>query len=173
MSEKLIYAKTAKGVEEINKRSHGLSPRARQALIMLDGKRSIDDVMEMLPGKETLELLDDLFGNGFIEAQQEAPPAKAPQTKPVAPKPAAAKSVAQVELPQSEAERLQIAKNFMRNTVQTFLGGMGSGFISHIEKCNSIEELRRNFGPWKEAIELSRDGRKQLLDLEYRLMKLL
>ncbi len=173
MSEKLIYAKTAKGVEEINKRSHGLSPRARQALIMLDGKRSIDDVMEMLPGNETLELLDDLFAKGFIEPQQEAPPAKAPQTKPVAPKPAAAKPAAQVELPQSEAERLQIAKNFMRNTVQTFLGGMGSGFISHIDKCNSIDELRRNFGPWKEAIELSRDGRKQLLDLEYRLMKLL
>jgi hypothetical protein len=49
-----------------------------------------------------------------------------------------------------------MAKNFMRNTVQTFLGGMGSGFISHIDKCNNLEELRKNFGPWKEAIELSR-----------------
>ena len=173
MSEKLIYVKTPKGVEEINKRSHGLSPRARQTLIMLDGKRSIDDVMEMLPGDETLELLDELFANGFIDAQQESLVAEAPKAKPVAPKPAAEKPVAPAELPQSEAERLQIAKNFMRNTVQTFLGGMGSGFISHIDKCNSIEELRRNFGPWKEAIELSREGRKQLLDLEYRLMKML
>ena len=173
MPEKLIYVKTQKGVEEISQRSHGLPSRARQALILLDGKRSIDDVVEMLPGSETLELLDDLFAKGFIEAQHETPVVKAPEPKSAAPKPAAAKPVAQVELPQSEAERLQTAKNFMRNTVQTFLGGMGSGFISHIDKCNSIEELRRNFGPWKEAIELSRDGRKQLLDLEYRLMKLL
>ena len=173
MSEKLIYVKTPKGVEEISKRSHGLSPRARQTLIMLDGKRSIDDVMEMLPGDETLELLDELFANGFIDAQQESLAAEAPKAKSAAPKPTVAKPVVPAELPQSEAERLQIAKNFMRNTVQTFLGGMGSGFISHIDKCNSIEELRRNFGPWKEAIELSRDGRKQLLDLEYRLMKML
>jgi len=61
MSEELIYVKTRKAAEEIDKRSHSLPPRARQVLILLDGKRSINDVMEMLPGKETLELLDDLF----------------------------------------------------------------------------------------------------------------
>jgi hypothetical protein len=183
MSDELIYVKSQKGMEEIDKRSHGLPPRARQVLILLDGKRTIDDVAEMLSGDETLVLLDDLFAKGFIEEQQGASEAKVPQTKPAAPakaapkpvaaKPAATQPKVQDALPQNEAERLEMAKNFMRNTVRTFLGGMGSGFISHVDQCNSIEELRRNFGPWKEAIELSRDGRKQLLELEQRLMRLL
>lgn len=173
MSEKLVYVKTQKGVEEISKRSHGVPPRARQVLILLDGKRSIDDVTEMLPADGTLALLDDLFAGGFIELQHETPLAKARVVEPAVPKAVAPKPVATAELPKDDAARLEMAKNFMRNTVQTFLGGMGSGFISHIEKCHSFEELRKNFGPWKEAIELSGDGRKQLLDLEQRLMRLL
>lgn len=178
MSERLIYVKTQKGVDEINKRSHGLPPRARQVLILLDGKRSIDDVTNMIPGDETLELLDDLFAGGFMEPQHENAVVMAPEPKPAVvksttPKPVAAKPAAKAEFPKDDAARLEMAKNFMRNTVQTFLGGMGSGFISHIEKCHSFEELRKNFGPWKEAIELSGDGRKQLLDLEQRLMRLL
>jgi hypothetical protein len=173
MSEKLIYVKTQKGAEEINKRSHGLPPRARHVLILLDGKRSIDDVTNMIPGDETLAILDDLFAGGFMEPQHENAVVMAPVPKPGAPKPVAAKPVTRAELPKDDAARLEMAKNFMRNTVQTFLGGMGSGFISHIDKCHSFEELRKNFGPWKEAIELSGDGRKQLLDLEQRLMRLL
>jgi hypothetical protein len=66
-----------------------------------------------------------------------------------------------------------MAKNFMRNTIQTFLGVMGSGVISQVEKCNNFYELRHNFGVWKEAMELSKDGRKQLPDLEARLSALL
>jgi hypothetical protein len=173
MSEELIYVKTQKGVDEINQRSHGLSPRARQVLILLDGKRSIDDVTDMLPGDETLALLDDLFAGGFIESQQQTSVVKSRIIEPAAIKPVAAKPAAKVERPQDDAARLEMAKNFMRNTVQKFLGGMGSGFISHIDKCNNIEELRKNFGPWKDAIELTSEGRKQLLDLEQRLMALL
>jgi hypothetical protein len=178
MSDELIYVKSKKGTEEIDKRSHGLPPRARQVLILLDGKRSIEEVAEMLSGDETLALLDDLFAKGFIEEQQGAPVAKASEAKVASPAkattiPAAPKQTTQDPLPKSEAERLEMAKNFMRNTVRTFLGGMGSGFISHVDRCNSLEELRRNFGPWKDAIELSSDGRKQLLELEQRLMRLL
>jgi hypothetical protein len=178
MSEELIYVKTPKGIDEISKRSHGLSPRARQALILLDGKRSIDEVAQMLSGTETLVLLDELFADGFIESLQSTPAVKVrvvepAAAKPVAAKPAVSKPASNVERPQDDAARLEMAKNFMRNTVQSFLGGMGSGFISHINKCDSFEELRKNFGPWKEAIELSSEGRKQLLDLEQRLMILL
>jgi hypothetical protein len=127
----------------------------------------------MLSGTETLTLLDDLFADGFIESLQPTPAVKVRVVEPPAPKPAAAKPASNVERPQDDAARLEMAKNFMRNTVQSFLGGMGSGFISHINKCDSFEELRKNFGPWKEAIELSSEGRKQLLDLEQRLMILL
>ena len=126
-------------------------------LVLQDGKRGRGEIAEMVPDGE--EMLAKLIAGGFITPLQQSSGEEKPAAK--------------IERPQNDAERFEMAKNFMRNTVQTFLGGMGSGFISHIDKCNSFEELRRNFGPWKEAIELSRDGRKQLLDLEYRLMKLL
>jgi hypothetical protein len=173
MTEELIYVKTQKGIEEISKRTHGLSPRARQVLILLDGKRSIDDVTEMLPGDETLTLLDEMFTGGFIESLQESSVMRAQAAKPATQKTVVAKPAPKVERPKDDIVRLEMAKNFMRNTVQSFLGGMGSGFVSHIDKCNDFEELRKNFGPWKEAIELSSEGRKQLLDLEHRLMVLL
>ena len=70
-------------------------------------------------------------------------------------------------------ERFEMAKHFMRNTINTFLGGMGSGLINQVDKCTNIDELRQLFGSWKEAIELSGDGRKQLADLEARLAALL
>jgi len=165
-----IYVKTAKGVDEIKNRTHGLPPRARQALILFDGKRTADDVAEMLPDGENETVLAGLAAGGYIVLAQGGVAVVTP-AKP-APK-IAPQQTAKVALPNSETERLEMAKNFMRNTVQTFLGGMGSGFVSHIDKCSNFDDLRRNFGPWKEAIELSKEGRKQLLDLEQRLMALL
>jgi hypothetical protein len=68
-----IYVKTAKGIDEIKNRTHGLPPRARQALILFDGKRTADDVADMLPDgeSETLALPDDLAAGGYIESQQQ------------------------------------------------------------------------------------------------------
>jgi hypothetical protein len=163
MSATLIYVKTPKGIEEISNRTHGLPPRVRQLLILLDGKRNSEDIAVMLPDGESETLLADLLGKGFITPLEQAP---AKETAP-------GKPAARVERPINDAERFDMAKNFMRNTVLTFLGGMGSGVISQVEKCTDFDALRSHYGTWKEAMELSNDGRKQLADLESRLAALL
>jgi hypothetical protein len=163
MSATQIYVKTPKGIEELTSRSHGLPPRARQVLILLDGKRDGGDIAEMLPDGESEALLAKLIDGDFVVPLQPAPAEEAAPGNPVA----------RIERPENDAERFEMAMNFMRNTINIFLGGMGSGLISQISKCTSFDELRQLFGPWREAIELSKDGRNQLADLENRLAALL
>ena len=155
-----IFVKTPKGIEEINTRSHGLPPKMRQALILQDGKRNYGEVAEMLPDGE--ELLTKLIADGFVAPLRESSPKAAP-----------GKPTVKIERPKNDGERFEMAKNFMRNTLQTFLGVMGSGTISQVNKCNNFDELRLVYSHWKEAMELSSDARKQLADLEQRLAALL
>jgi hypothetical protein len=63
----LIYRKTPKGVAEIETRAHRLSPRVRSTLILVNGKRDVDDVRALVaqPAEETLSRLAE---QGFIEA---------------------------------------------------------------------------------------------------------
>jgi hypothetical protein len=152
-----IYVKTPKGIEELNSRSHGLSPKMRQMLILQDGKRSHGEIAEMVPDGE--EMLAKLIADGFIAPLQQSSGEE--------------KSAAKIERPENDAERFEMAKNFMRNTIQTFLGVLGSGVISQVDKCNNFDELRLVYGPWKEAMEFSNDARNQLADLETRLAALL
>ena len=62
----IVYRKTAKGVAEIETRAHRLVPRQRGALILVDGKRS-DDELAPLVGSDAAATLASLLGDGFIE----------------------------------------------------------------------------------------------------------
>ncbi len=48
-----IYRKTAKGHSEIETRAHRLAPRLRSALIMVDGRRSDDEVRKLIRSRPT------------------------------------------------------------------------------------------------------------------------
>lgn len=159
MSAQQIYVKSPKGIDEMNNRSFGLPPRVRQVLILLDGKRSCGEVAEMLPDSDCDALLATLVEGDFIV--------------PLKPAVAATAKGDSFEAPKDDAQRFEMAKNFMRNTINTFLGSMGSGLINQVNKCNNLDELRQHYQPWREAIGLSGDGRKQLDDLGGRLAALL
>lgn len=38
----VVFTKTSKGIEEMEKRTAGLTPRVRRVLIMIDGKRTME-----------------------------------------------------------------------------------------------------------------------------------
>jgi hypothetical protein len=88
----LIYRKTTKGLTEIETRAHRLPPRLRSALILVDGRRDVNDLKPLLM-QQAEETLGTLAEQGFIEAVGESapppPPAAAP---PPAPAPKAASS---------------------------------------------------------------------------------
>ncbi|WP_157451332.1 hypothetical protein [Caldimonas taiwanensis] len=61
-----VYRKTEKGQAEIATRQHHLSMKLRSALIMVDGKRTDEELLRMIPG-DGQELLQQLRDQGFIE----------------------------------------------------------------------------------------------------------
>ena len=155
MSGTALCVKTPKGIEEVEKRAHGLPHRARRVLIMADGKRDAAGLANMFPSEDIPTILDDLLAKGFLSPLEVAPP-RTSMPRPV-----------------DDAERFEMAKNFMSNTVSAFLGVMGSSLLDKLEGCADFAELRALYPNWREAIQLSGDGRKQATDLENRLAAML
>jgi hypothetical protein len=160
MANAAIYVKTPKGIEEMSSRCHGLSQRARRVLIMLDGKRGETDIAAMFPDGEGQAALTTLLNDGFIT------PLNGTATDTGKPAERAAP-------PANDAERFEMAKNFMRNTLDKFLGGMGSGLMNQIGKCTTQDELRSHYKTWQESMMMTREGKAQIKDLESRLAALL
>ena len=61
-----VYRKTEKGQAEVRTRRNQLAMKLRSVLIMVDGKRSDDELAGMIPG-EARELLEVLLSEGYIE----------------------------------------------------------------------------------------------------------
>jgi len=83
-----IYRKTAKGMAEIETRAHRLVPRLRSALILVDGKKTDDELSRMILA-DPAGTLASLLADGFIEVLAtlaDRPPAP-PAAPPAAPTP--------------------------------------------------------------------------------------
>lgn len=155
-----IYRKTAKGHDEVQTRANRLSPRLRSALIMVDGRRSDEELARLLPQvQETLALLQ---AQGYIEMLAELaamPPGPARAAAPAAPGPGAAPSgFAPSDLgppssmpgPSStfNPETQPRTRNFtliQREAVRRLndlLGPAAESLAIRMERCKSLDELR-------------------------------
>ena len=104
-----IYRKSAKGLEAIATRQHGLTPKQRSLLILIDGKRGFDDlakVSQMLGDPD--QLLDQLLSEGFIESSG-APEPSAPAT-PAADAATAPAPLERATVPLTEAKRFAVRR---------------------------------------------------------------
>jgi hypothetical protein len=140
-----IYRKTAKGHSEIETRTHRLSPRLRSALIMIDGRRSDDDVRKLIPQQadETLRLLDE---QGFIEIigiTQDAPaqrsmnavaPPRAAEAGPPAASPPAAPALPPRDFVAMRAQAVRLFTDMV--------GPMAETLAIKMERARSPDELR-------------------------------
>jgi hypothetical protein len=66
MDGSLVFSKTPKGVAEIAMRSAQLSMTTRRVLIMVDGKRSVDELAVLLRPGEIDAVMAQLEGAGLI-----------------------------------------------------------------------------------------------------------
>ena len=67
MDESLIYAKTPRGVAEVGARSAQLSMVTRRVLIMMDGKRTVDDLAMFVRAGEIDAIVTQLETEGLAE----------------------------------------------------------------------------------------------------------
>jgi hypothetical protein len=195
-----LYVKTPKGIAEIEHRSHGVSARQRKLLILIDGKRDEKDLAAMFPGADASAILASLLDEGYVKLLAPAPP-PAPQPvaqksvapksavpqpvapKSVAPQPIAPRPVAPRAMTGNEAERFAQARQFMISTTRAHISlndpslinqlGESVSLISHLEACADLDALREQLNPWREVLKLSREGRKDMADLEKKLVPLL
>lgn len=126
ISKNAIYHKTAKGTEAIATRQHGLTPKLRSILILVDGKRGFEELARLSATLgDTDQLMDSLLADGFIE---EIVPAVQPApTAPVAPL-----AVSQVSLLQ--------AKQFAVRQLTDILGPTAEELCLGIESTRNVHD---------------------------------
>lgn len=161
----VAFAKTAKGHDEISTKAGGLTPRQRRVLIMIDGKRTVDELRSMLLADDLQHTLGMLEEDGFIEVTGDSGKAGAP--------PAPLPSITAFgELPATpDPVRMQQARNFMMNTLNAFVGALGtSSLLDKIENAPDHGALRQLYDEWYHAIVMSREGKREAESLRSKLL---
>lgn len=164
----VIFVKTPKGVSEMETRSGGLTPRVRRILIMIDGKRTVDDLRAMALADDLTHTLGGLEEEGYIEVLKA--PEVAPEADGSLPSITAFRPLPETVNPKD----LDMARNFIRNTLRTFCGD--ATHLSIIEAAfaaTTYEQMREVFGPWYHAIVESRSGRRRAEELRAELLKII
>ena len=83
MDRHAVLAKTAKGLDEVKSRTHGLPQKQRSILIMVDGVATVGDILAKFGGiPEIAAALDALARDGFVEIKRMAGAASAPAASP-------------------------------------------------------------------------------------------
>ena len=133
-----IYRKTAEGQAEIETRVRKLSPRLRSALIVVDGKRTDEDLGKLLP-QQAAETLQTLVEQGLIEPMQTSPQrATARPTSAPAPAPAASAAPA----PEAPVRDFATLRREAVRAVNELLGPMGEMVALKLEQAKTPEDLR-------------------------------
>lgn len=130
-----VYRKTAKGIAEIETRVHRLVPRFRSALILVDGKKTDDELKGMILADPT-GTLASLLADGFIEVL--ATLADAPAERKPAPASTAAPSRESAGSPASfDALRREAARDLNHQ-----LGPNAEIVSIRIERAKTMPELQ-------------------------------
>lgn len=140
MDGTIVYSKTPKGVAEIAARSAQLAMTARRVLIMIDGKRSIDEMAMMAPPGELDTIVAQLEGAGFIQragGSLEVPTVNGRDSDFAL---SAGPNTAGWD--ERDAMTLDEAKRRAVRELTDRLGPDAEGIAIRIENCRTIEEFR-------------------------------
>jgi hypothetical protein len=115
MDRNTVLAKTAKGLEEVKSRTHGLAQKQRTILIMVDGVATVGDILAKFGGiPEIAASLDALARDGFVEVKGHKGGAT-PAAAAAAPAPATA--AGPVTVPHTRGEALTALTRFLHDNL--------------------------------------------------------
>lgn len=132
-----VYRKSAAGLEALARRDPAVTLRLRSVLILLDGKRPLDEVSRLSGSPEDLaSILAKLLELGLVEAVGEAASAPAPVAA-AAPPVAAAPSPAPIKtLTLAEAQRAAVRR------LTDLLGPSAEDLCLRIESARTPQEFQ-------------------------------
>ena len=147
-----IYRKTEQGHDEIKTRARRLAQRLRSALILVDGKRSVDELRGLV-FQDADETLEELASLGFIEpvpAAAVAAPPPALESRRSA-EPARTRSQLQADFANL---RRQLVREFSGHT-----GPAGDDLAMRLEKAADATAMRPLLLAAAEFIDACRGAR--------------
>ncbi len=115
-----VFRKTELGLDELRSRRHGLNPRARQLLILVDGRRSVDELGRLLPPDELDAYLTLLDEGGFVTALRPVLPA---EDAPL------------------DAEAFARVRQQVVRALLDAAGPSGDEFAIRVERCATLDEM--------------------------------
>lgn len=139
IQKNLVYHKSAKGTEAIATRQHGLGPKLRSMLILIDGKRGFEELVRLsqMLG-DTQELLGQLLDQGFIEPVAAPAAAAAPRAGAAsAPAPLAATAA-----PAAAPMSLTQAQRFVSRRLTDLLGPNAEDLCLKIEAAKTVKDFQ-------------------------------
>ena len=142
----MVYEKTAAGIDEITGGQRRLTPKQRQVLILIDGKRSLAEIGQSLPRLAVVEIVEELVTHGLIQDPQ----------RPLS---LAHAHEAATEVAEPSAEQLAETKNILISSTTEYLGLMGRGMTEQISTASSYAQLKACISRWHMAIRESKGGR--------------
>lgn len=135
-----VYSKTPKGIAEISLRAAQLGMATRRVLIMVDGKRSVDELVAQLASPDVVTAIAQLETLGLIQRVVTSHPLDVPTVagREIEGTPTTGGSA----LDDANAMTLEEAK---RRAVRELTDRFGPGAESlalRIENCRTIEDFR-------------------------------
>ena len=145
-----IYDKTAKGKEEIATRKHQLATRLRTLLVLIDGRRTEEELLRNVAGLGLgASALAELVEHGYVvlatsyASLPEPSPADTGPAHPPIPEPA-------------QIAQFQSIYDFYNKTIKNTIGLRGFTLQLKVEKASSVAELRELRQAYIEAVQKAR-----------------
>lgn len=141
-----IYRKTDKGQVEIETRALRLAPRLRTALILIDGRRTDNELRPLVPG-DAPQAFQTLLQDGFIEVVRVV-------EERAAPRPPAAPAA-----PGSNDSARRWLEQRKRDAVRSLLdqvGPLGEAVAVRLEKCTDWSDLKPTLELARQVLEYAR-----------------
>jgi hypothetical protein len=148
-----IYEKSLIGQREIQGSQRLLNLRQRQVLILVDGKRNVEELQEALNNPQVIAILDELEQSGFI-VRIDGSPAVIRTLPALAP--AADEGPSE---PPLEEDQIQAIKAILLDSTEEYLGIMGKALRQQIESSQDGNSLRACISEWHMALRESKAGR--------------
>ncbi len=172
-----VFAKTPTGREEIQIRELKLPPLVRRLLVLVHGKRSLQELSGFVPGHDASAWLHRLSSLGCIEAVASGSGAAmaepAPPHRVAAEPPAESPATNGLPPPASRSAReTDMARYFMINTINRMLEQNSRlSLVEHIFNSPDAVTLRQHYADWETAIGSSWMGARRLPELRKKLFE--
>ena len=138
MNAGTIYLKTDQGRLEVTARSGTVDALQRRLLIMVDGKKTVNDLGAFVRVGDLERTLEHLLLHGLIQSGLQ----EVDLLLPVAPGYASA-NPSEVPRPATSVQQFANVRDEASRYVASQLGTSGAPICEAIERCKSPEELRR------------------------------